>query len=155
MRAICLMDTTVFVEFLEVPTMSSQSDEIVTETRQKVELGEKLFLPMATILETGNHISQNGDGRQRRQCAERFLRQVALAIDGKSPFTPINFLAAEDMRNWLSEFPDAAMQGRGLGDLSIIHDWERQKHLHHGRRVYIWSLDDHLQGYDTHPPQIH
>lgn len=149
MRAICLMDTTVFVEFLEVPAKSSQSHEIVTDVRKKVELGEKLFLPMATILETGNHISQNGDGRQRRRCAERFVKQVTFAIDGQSPFTPINFLEADDMRNWLFEFPDSAMQETGLGDLSIIHDWKRQCERNQGRRVYIWSLDNHLQGYDT------
>ena len=152
MMAICLLDTSVFVEFLGVPAMSSRSREIVSEAKEKIKLGEKLFLPMATILEAGNHISQNGDGNQRRQCANRFVLQVALAIDGKSPFTPINFLEADDMRQWILDFPDAAMRGMGIGDLSIIEDWKRQRRLHRGRRVYIWSLDSHLQGYDTNPP---
>jgi hypothetical protein len=46
---------------------------------------------VATILETGNHIAQNGDGNQRRICAEKFVDQVTQALEGKSPFTPINF----------------------------------------------------------------
>ena len=152
MKAICLLDTSVFVEFLRVPSMSSSHDKVLDDMKSKIEGRESLFLPMATIFETGNHISQNGDGNQRRDCAKRFAQQVTLAIDGESPFTPINFVEAEEMRTWLSRFPDAAMQEMGLGDLSIIHDWERQRDLNQGRRVYIWSLDNHLQGFDTHPP---
>lgn len=155
MKAICLLDTSVFVEILRVPKMCSSHDKVLDDMESKIIDGEGLLLPMATIFETGNHISQNGDGNQRRACAEQFVQQVTLAIDGESPFTPINFVEAEDMRTWLSKFPDAAIQEMGLGDLSIIDDWERQRDRHQGRRVYIWSLDNHLQGYDTNPPPAH
>ena len=108
---------------------------------------------MATILETGNHIAQNGDGNQRRTCAEKFVDQVTQALEGKSPFTPINFLKEEDLQGWLKEFPDQAMQGRVLGDLSIIHDWQKICDQNPSRRVYIWSLDKHLKGYNR-PPKL-
>ena len=108
---------------------------------------------MATVIETGNHIGQNGDGNQRRQCAERFVAQVEKAIDGDSPFTPMNFLEADILRNWLNDFPNWAMQGSGLGDLSITKDWEKQCERFLGHRVYIWSLDEHLAAYDR-PPQL-
>ncbi|NCS26939.1 MAG: hypothetical protein GPI96_21915 [Microcystis aeruginosa BS13-02] len=49
------------------------------------------------------------------------------------------------------EFPDQAMQRRGLGDLSIIHDWQRICDQNPSRRVYIWSLDKHLKGYNRLP----
>jgi hypothetical protein len=104
---------------------------------------------MATIFETGNHIAQNGDGNQRRKCAELFVSQVSSAIDGEIPFKPINFVEALDLRKWLAEFPNWAMQGQGLGDLSIKHDWDRLCEQNQARRVYIWSLDQHLSGYDT------
>jgi hypothetical protein len=129
--------------------MASQHGVITQLLADKIGNKESLFLPMATVLETGNHIAQNGDGNLRRQCAERFVKQVNLAIDGESPFTPINFLEANDLRKWLAEFPDWAMQGQGLGDLSIKHDWERLCEQNQARRVYIWSLDQHLSGYDT------
>jgi hypothetical protein len=35
-----------------------------------------------------------------------------------------------------------------MGDLSMIKEWERQCELHRARRVFIWSLDGHLAGYD-------
>jgi len=148
MKAVCVVDTTVFMEILNVPNKASRRAEIIAQLEEKINSKESLFLPMATVLETGNHIAQNGDGSQRRQCAERFVAQVQLAIDGNSPFTSINFLEADDMRRWLAEFPDWAMQAQGLGDLSIVHDWERLCEQNRGRRVYIWSLDQHLSGYD-------
>ena len=153
MGAICLIDTSIFLEILNVPHKASQSELILQELKEKIKAGESLFLPMATILETGNHIAQNGDGNQRRICAEKFVNQVTQALEGESPFTPISFLKKEDLQGWLKEFPDEAMQGRGLGDLSIIHDWQRICDQNLGRRVYIWSLDKHLKGYER-PPKL-
>ena len=149
MRGICLVDTSIFVQILNIPFMSDNHNQIVEELKVKIHNNESLFLPMATILETGNHIGQNGDGNQKRACAIQFVKQVNLAIDGKSPFAALNFLEAKHMRRWLAEFPDWAMRGSGLGDLSIIHDWERIRDQNRARRVYIWSLDEHLAARDT------
>ncbi len=149
MRGICLVDTSIFVQVLNIPFMSDNRNQIMKELEVKIHNNESLFLPMATILETGNHIGQNGDGNQKRACAIQFVKQVNLAIDGKSPFTALNFLEAKDMRRWLAEFPDWAMRGSGLGDLSIIHDWERIRDQNRARWVYIWSLDEHLAARDT------
>ena len=148
MSAVCLIDTTIFAEILNIPGMTRCRDEIFESLQQKIDANESLFLPMATILETGNHIAQNGDGVQRRKCAERFVEQVQKALDGTIPFTPLSFPTREDMQKWLASFPDSAMRESGIGDLSIIHDWEHQCELHQGRRVYIWSLDAHLSGHD-------
>lgn len=41
------------------------------------------------------------------------------------------------------------MREIGLGDLSIIREFEHQSRRHQGRRVLIWSYDEHLRGYDT------
>jgi len=153
MGAICLIDTSIFLEILNVPHKASQSELILQKLEEKIKAKESLFLPMATILETGNHIAQNGDGNQRRTCAEKFVDQVTKALEGKSPFTPINFLKKEDLQGWLKEFPDQAMRGRGMGDLSIIHDWQKICDQNLGRRVYIWSLDKHLKSYNR-PPKL-
>lgn len=149
MRAVCLVDTTVFVEILNLPFMANQHATIMQQLKDKIGKKESLFLPMATVLETGNHIGQIADGNQRRQRAGTFVNQVQLAIDCQSPFTSINFLEANDMRRWLVEFPNWVSQKMGLGDLSIKHDWDRLCEQNQRRRVYIWSLDHHLSGYDT------
>ncbi|MEB3189715.1 MAG: hypothetical protein VKL42_05150 [Snowella sp.] len=152
MRAICLIDTSIFVEILNVPIMANQHQQVLQALEFKIKAKESLFLPMATILETGNHIGQNGDGNQRRQCANRFVQQVGKALAGTSPFTPISFLKREDLQQWLTQFPNKAMEGIGLGDLSIIQDWQRLCEQNEGRRVYIWASDSHLQNYDRISP---
>lgn len=148
MTAVCLLDTSIFIEILNVPSKALQHDAIMAQLKQRLMRRETLFLPMATILETGNHIGQNGDGRERRACAKRFVQQVSDALKGGSPFKPISFLSEKEMAIWLSEFPQHAATGSGLGDLSIIHDWNRLCSLHRGQRVYVWSLDEHLSAFD-------
>ncbi len=155
--SVCLIDTSVFCELLKVPNMDRRHSEMMGLFAEKLAAQETLLLPMTTILETGNHIGQNGDGRQRRQAAERFVEQVRLALQGQSPFTPTPLFSREDLGGWLSEFPDWAMRsdsrgkGSGLGDLSIVKAFERQCLLTPFRRVYIWSLDEQLAHYDRTP----
>lgn len=147
MSAICLIDTSIFVEILNVPSKANQYSEISRILEEKIKNNESLFLPMSTIIETGNHIAHNGDGNQRRNCAKRFVEQVRLALDGESPFKPISFLQSEELLQWLEEFPGFAMRGISLGDLSIIHDFKRLCRQNKHRKVYIWSLDQDLQSY--------
>lgn len=153
MRTIRIVDTSVLCELLRVPGKSSKSrhQRAFRELEQALAARDSLLLPMATVYETGNHIGQNGKGQERRQAAMRFVDQVSMAIDGESPFSPMWIQQASDVRDWLDEFPECAMRGVGLGDLSIVHLFERQRELHRTRRVLIWSYDKHLHGYDSSP----
>lgn len=144
MSAICLIDTSVFVEILNIPGKASASKETIENLRSKIVNGETLFLPLATILESGNHIAQVQNGSQRRRSAEKFVDYVQQALTGSSPFKPINFITQEQMQLWLNDFPESAMRGQGLGDLSIIHDFHTQCSKNRYLKVYIWSLDEHL-----------
>ena len=144
MSAICLIDTSILVEILNVPRKAVLYEKVWSELETKIRNKETLFLPMATILETGNHIAQNGNGNQRRTCAQKFVSQVQKALNGESPFRPISFLTDKQLQHWLNEFPESAMRGSGLGDLAIVHDFYRTCEQNPRRRVYIWSLDEHL-----------
>ena len=73
-------------------------------------------------------------------------RQVAR---DQSPFTPAPLPSLPDITAWLTDFPDHAMRGVGLADRSVIALWDLQRQLHPQRRVYIWSLDEALVGYDS------
>lgn len=142
------MDTSVFCNVLDVPGFNQDRKAVITDLEVCIRNGDTLLLPMAAVVETGNHIAQVSDGRLRRQTAERFCEQVGAAIDGTAPWTAMRFWEPEQLRNWLGEFPDRAMQEVGMADLSIIKDWESMCELHRGPRVRIWSLDGDLQGYD-------
>lgn len=122
---------------------------VVEELKERDDAEQQLLLPVAVIVETGNHVAQVGDGRLRRQVAQRFVAEVRKALDGTAPWAPARPISVDDLADWLADFPDHAMAGRGIGDVSIIAEWERQRVLNPRRRVEIWSLDQHLHGYAT------
>ena len=148
---ICIVDTSVVCELLDIPMMASAPDDFRSLLHAKMEAGESLLLPMTSVIETGNHIGQNGDGRQRRASAVRFAGFVEKAVAGQLPFAPTPLPDLEDITSLLHEFPDWAATGSGLGDLSIVKTWKHQCSLNPLRRVYIWSLDEHLSSYDHDP----
>jgi hypothetical protein len=110
-----------------------------------------LLLPMAAIIETGNHVARLANGNQRRRFARIFVDQVEKAFNGDAPWRPTQIMEPSEMLEWLGQFPDRAMRGTGMADLSIIRGWESACTRHPGHRVMIWSLDDHLSGYDRDP----
>jgi hypothetical protein len=107
------------------------------------------LLPIAALIETGNHIAHIPDGAARRKSADDFVRFASASLHGKSPFTPTPLPSIPDVTAWLTGFPDDAMRGVGLADRSLIALWDIQRQLHPQRRVYIWSLDDALISYDA------
>ncbi len=155
--AICLIDTSVLLKVLNVPEKANDHETFSRAVIEKADAGESLLLPLATIIETGNHIAQNGNGNQRRSKAQLFVTQINMALEGLSPYKPLDFIEQDSFMSWINDFPDYAMREVGIGDLSIIKDYENQVELlrKNGsqRRVYIWAIDSHLEVYDTHPNQ--
>lgn len=150
--SIALIDTSVFCNLIKVPGRDQHCEEMLSELARLIELRTTLLLPMTAVIETGNHIAKVSDGSRRRTAAQRFCSEVGKAIDGTAPWTATPFWEVDALRNWLDEFPGQAMRGVGMGDLSIIKEWERQCDLHKARRVFIWSLDGtDLGGYDRKP----
>lgn len=145
------MDTSVFCNYLKIPGRDQDRAEVVDRIEEYLRDRITLLLPIAAIIETGNHVAHVADGNLRRQAAERFVKTVGDAIDGKAPWTPTPMFEIEALKTWLAEFPDCATEKRGFGDLSIIKEFERQCELHEGRRVFIWSQDGHLSGHDRPP----
>jgi len=143
------MDTSVFCNIVNVPGRNQQMTHVLKTLKELIRQRTSLLLPLVVILETGNHIGQLAAGGLRRQAAERFNLQVEAALDGRAPWKPTPFMEAQQLRTWLGEFPDHAGRGRGLGDLFIIKEWERQRQLNPARRVFIWAFDQHLDAYDT------
>lgn len=141
-----LVDTTILCNIVPVPGRDQDRKAVMQQFDDYIELGVNFILPMATIIETGNHIAQNGDGRQRRTAAKRYVILVKDAIDGNSPFSPTRFFEPEELRLWLDEFPDFAMRKIGLGDLSIVEELNKQRELNPYRTVSVWSLDSDLRG---------
>jgi len=151
LMSICIVDTSVFCNILEVPNLCQEREQVLQRLEELIDEGATLLLPLATIYETGNHIAQNGDGRQRRSAAERFGEQVDLALQGENPFTPTDINEEDELRQWLAQFPDYAQQEVGFDDMSIVEAFHDECERHPSRRVFIWALDDDLSSYDREP----
>ena len=145
---VCLIDTSVFCNILCVPNRDQHKKQIAAEFTEFNNNGFMFLLPMATVIETGNQIGRNGSGQDRRSAADRFVRAVNDAINQEAPWALAPLPDSDAIGTWLAGFPDFAMQGIGLADVTIIEEYNRQRQLHKGRRVFIWSLDQHLSSYD-------
>lgn len=160
MSAIVLLDTSVYLNVLDVPTLNQDRDSILTEFAARIAQNDHFLLPLAAVWETGNHIAGLGDGQTRRSYAQKLVVDVERAFRGEVPYRATHFPDREEFLGWLGAFPEMAMrsksvwkqrEGVSLADLAIIKEWERTCTLHPLSRVRIWSLDSDLAGYDRRP----
>lgn len=160
MSSVCIIDTSVFLNLLNVPGRNQAIEAIRRSFAEYVELGATFILPMATIIETGNHIAQNGDGGTRRQTAQRFCDAVKGAFNGEAPYQPSEFPNSAELLQWIDGFPDAAgrnkspariNEGTSFGDLSIIEEYNKCRRRFPMSEIFIWSLDSDLAEYHHRP----
>lgn len=150
---IVIVDTSVFLNVLDVPDRNQNRGEVITVLGACIGRCD-LLLPWTAVLETGNAVAKISDGRVRRERATLYRTQVLQAITGEAPWKPAKFPDAKEIATWLSDFPNQAMQGIGMGDMAIIGLYEQQKAQFHSRRVKVWTLETRLPALgacDTHP----
>lgn len=153
MSAIVLVDTSVLLNVLNVPGRSQHRDEVLDALANLSEDGVHLFIPMAAIIEAGNHIAHlAGDGQIRRRAAQGFVSLVSDALCDVAPWKPMNFPDKSQLLAWLADFPDCAMRQMGMGDLSIRKEWDHLCQRYPMTRVRVWSLDADLAGLDRPAP---
>ncbi|MDD2535713.1 MAG: hypothetical protein PHW78_03980 [Macromonas bipunctata] len=153
MSAIVLVDTSILLNVVNVPGRNQQRTEVLQALELRIRHNDHLFIPLAAIIETGNHIAHVDDGGLRRQAAQRFTKAIEDALKDIVPWKPLNFPNHADLLAWLSSFPDSAMRKVGMGDLSIQKEWEQLCQKFPMSRVAIWSADSDLQGFDRVPQQ--
>lgn len=164
MSAVVLIDTSVFLNVLNVPGFNESRDKIAEEYELRIKMGDTFLLPMATIWETGDHIADLNDGGARYRYAGIFLEQLELALSPSPPYALTNIFNHAEVLNIVKLFPETVKANRkgnrlnkeqrggiSLSDLSIIEEWKRVKKMNNLRQVTIWSLDRDLDGYDFKP----
>ena len=151
MSNVVIVDTSALLNVLDVPSFNQEREKVLAQFATLVDTDANLLLPLATIFETGDHIADIRNGAHRRQYAEIFRDRIREALRGEAPWVPIRFPDHRQLASWLGCFPDRAMRGLDLSDLSIIKAWETECARHKNRRVRIWALDGQLQSYDRVP----
>lgn len=160
MSDILLLDSSAYLNVLDIPGFNQDQSAVIKGFGEYIARNDYFLLPLATVWETGNHISRLSDGGTRRVYAQKLVDDVNRAFIGDVPYRATHFPDRKEFLEWLMDFPATAMrnkshaktrEGVSLADLSIIKEWERTCNRHPMSRVRIWSLDSDLAGYDRKP----
>ena len=158
MGEVVFIDTSVLLCILDVPGKNQDRESIVEEfTVLATGDGNTLILPVATIVETGNHIAQLSNGEQRRtrmahsanycstvqQPQRHGLLAMPTGISHLCRNSAKDGLTIPSSRSW--HWPQGELASE---DASIIHE----AHLYRAatstpsaQSVRIWTLDAGLQ----------
>lgn len=159
-KRVLIFDTSVLCCWLKVPgkeTAGTSTDKWTPERIERLVEDEKkkgsiFVLPMASLIETGNHIAQSA-GR-RRECALELARYLLESADKKSPwaaFTDQSVLwETKQLRALAESWPDLAAGGTSIGDATIkdVADYYAQI----GFYVEILTGDAGLKAYEPRQP---
>ena len=156
MKDVVFLDSSILLNVLDVPGKNSDRDEVSASFRQRVDAGSLLVIPVAAVVEVGNHIAQL-PGSQRRALSSRFAGFLKAALDGSPPWVlsggawDRSFLhrlvAGDQTRPGLT---DLATQGIGSGDASILVElavYRARTDLPGALPVRLWTLDKELEAW--------
>lgn len=120
----------------------ARTDEAI---QREINAGSTLVLPLATLIETGNHIAKASSARYKTALAlAENLKKAAAALTPWAAFTQQTELWKPDALHALSEaWPNQAAAGLSLGDATIgsVADFYSRT----GYEVYLLTADQGLQ----------
>jgi hypothetical protein len=163
MRKVLLIDTSLLCVWLQVPGRETAGNnewdfERVEQTIEAEKAkGTTLVLPLATVIETGNHIAQakTANSEIKLIAAKKFAEIITYAADETTPWAKfreqIVLWEEEQLKELAAKFPNQAVEKTSMGDASIvILGW----HYHQkGFHVEFLTDDDKLKSQEPPPPQ--
>ncbi len=162
MKRVLVIDTSILCVWLDVPGMAACGPDSDRWDKQRVEsklVAEQqtkttFVLPLATIIETGNHITRAPHSRKER--AEALAELMRKSADEQSPWAAFAaqspLWSPEKLKELAKSWPDAAVQGLSLGDATIkdIANYYSQA----GYAVEILTGDAGLKAYEPVRPTL-
>lgn len=162
MNKVLIIDTSILCVYLKVPNMDDcgSSDDkwdyarVSKKIKQEIDLKSTLVLPMATLIETGNHIAQaNGD---RYSVAKELADIICKVANEEEPWAAFTFQRKlwddEGLVNLSRNWPPLAAQGISIGDATIKDVAEYYAKA--GYNVEILTGDAGLKSYQPSPEDI-
>ena len=159
-RKVLILDTSILCCWLRVPgkdTAGSTHDRwdydringLLSIERKR---GSTFVLPIASLIETGNHIAQcNGN---RFNLATALAQHLQSTVDAASPwaaFTDQSMLwESSSLQQLANTWPNLAVGGTSIGDATIKHVAEHYSRA--GYEVEIITGDEGLKAYETRMP---
>lgn len=152
---ILVIDTSVLCCWLDIPgkeTCGSNEDKwdcdrVKDIIQKETEQGAIIVLPLATIIETGNHIAQASS--MRYECAKELAILINLAADNLTPWAAFSdqdsLWTSEELKRLALEWPKLALENISLGDATI--KLVAEYYAKGGYEVEILTGDSGLKSY--------
>lgn len=162
MRKVLIIDTSILCVWLDVPGKTTCGPKHDRWDRQRVD--EKILaeiqarttfvLPLASIIETGNHIAQAPHSRKER--ADALADLIRKSADQETPWAAFahqsELWSSERLRVLADTWPALATQQISLGDATIKDVAEHYAQLGNCR-VEILTADQGLKAYEPARPR--
>ena len=160
MKKVLIIDTSILCVWLNVPNMETCGSDNDQWNKQRVDekiqdetnISTTFVLPLATIIETGNHIAQSSHSRRER--GQDLADLMSKSVDNETPWAAFSdqsiLWSAERMKVLTSTWPDLALQKLSLGDATIKDVAEHYAQM--GCEVEILTGDLGLKAYEPIVP---
>lgn len=159
-RKVLILDTSMLCCWLQVPgkeTCGKTGDQwdfqrVNAEIEKELKEKSTFVLPLASIIETGNHIAQaTGD---RYTTATKLAQIMREAADSQSPWAAFTDQSElwdrEGLKSLAERLPQMASQQISIGDLTITTVAEHYARA--GFEVEIFTADEGLKAYQPTKP---
>jgi hypothetical protein len=163
MRKVLILDTSILCVWLKVPgkdTCGPDNDRwdrerVKRKISQETPAGTLLVLPVASIIETGNHIAQAK--HSRRKHAGELAELMRSSADQRSPWAAFAeqsvLWSPERLKVLAATWPDLAARRLSLADATIKDVAEHYAAM--GCQVEILTGDQGLKAYEPPvPPEV-
>lgn len=164
-KKVLILDTSILCVWLQIPGMNTIEKlgepkithrDVEDKIKKEVEISTRIVLPLASIIECGNHITQI-KRKDSQNYVTQFANFIERALDGTEPwdiFTNQTVLfTKERLRELVKTWKQLSQSGISMGDSSII-----QVALYYDSMGYtaeIYTGDTGLKAYQPVPkPQI-
>jgi hypothetical protein len=160
MRKVVIIDTSILCIFLDVPKMETagaksdhwDKERVTIKINEEIANGSTLVLPLATIIETGNHIAQAIHNVY--DLAESLADLMIKSADSQSPWAAFSvqesLWSTENIKKLAYEWPSNVVQKHSIGDATIVH--VAQMYVDMGMLVEILTGDQGLKSFEPIPP---
>lgn len=159
MRKVLIIDTSLFCVWLQIPGMEDCGTDkdkwnfqrVNNCIQEEIRKGTTLVLPLATLIETGNHIAQART--KRREIAQALATIMNYAADETSPWAAFGeqfeVWSSEKLKELAVEWPDKAAEKISIGDATIkkVGDFYAKK----GYQVEFLTADEQLKAQEPPP----
>ncbi len=155
MKKVLIFDTDILCVYFQIPKFDDCGPRSNLWTKQEIdqliakeEQAKTIFvLPLAAIIETGNHITKSQNRYVIAQKFAELMKKVANAQDPWAAFTEqANFWEPEALKQLADEWSKKVSENLSMGDISIksIADYYSKM----GYQVEILTGDQGLKSYE-------